>query len=347
MTLWLALLAAGRADDTEKSTDLKPLYALAGDGAFQSYANNPVLSPGVKGAWDAGAIGTSTVVKANGVYHLYYEAWASLTPHHSDKDYATLQIGHATSPDGIHWTKDSANPVIPHGVDKEWDRGGTWDPFVLYENGVFKMWYGGGGGGISVCDWGYAESKDGVHFTKKGQISHLGQEEDDRVAHDPKTGRYYMYYWDRNHTHDGLGVGLYCASSSNETDFDFAHAVPIKIEGLPYPTPGHGENQPGFPGFYKYTQVFQDDGKWYMVYGRWMGWAKKNDLTGLAASDDFIHWKLLKPDLLEGHDSALLKVSDDLWLMYYGPNGQYDMPACDVRLAVFKGHLSDLAAKPK
>ena len=82
-------------------------------------------------------------------------------PWPSSQDYRSLQIGHATSRDGLHWTKDPANPVLPKGTASAWDREGTWDPFVLHEDGVFKMWYGDGmddhGG------WGYAVSTDGMH----------------------------------------------------------------------------------------------------------------------------------------------------------------------------------------
>ena len=35
----------------------------------------PVISPGEKGSWDAGALGSMTVVKVGGVYQMYYEAW--------------------------------------------------------------------------------------------------------------------------------------------------------------------------------------------------------------------------------------------------------------------------------
>ncbi len=85
---------------------------------------------------------------------------------------------------------------MQRGTGDEWDRDGTWDPFVLYEDGVCKMWYGGGN---AHCDWGYAGSADGVHFMKKGQFSHLGKVEDDHVCHDKALGRYFMSYWDRAH----------------------------------------------------------------------------------------------------------------------------------------------------
>ena len=31
------------------------------------------------------------------------------------------RIGHATSPDGITWTKDTNNPVLDVGPDGNWD----------------------------------------------------------------------------------------------------------------------------------------------------------------------------------------------------------------------------------
>jgi hypothetical protein len=40
-----------------------------------------------------------------------------------------------------------------------------------------------------------------------------------------------------------------------------------------------------------------------------------------------------------------LNVADNLWLMFYGPDGYFDQKGCDIRLAVFKGSLNDLAGK--
>ena len=67
---------------------------------------------------------------------MYYEAWGVRGD--SAADYKSLQIGHATSTDGVNWVKDPVNPVLPKGNGSDWDCDGTWDPFVLRENGVFK-----------------------------------------------------------------------------------------------------------------------------------------------------------------------------------------------------------------
>ena len=47
------------------------------------------------------------------------------------------------------------------------------------------MWYGGN---HPDCNWGYAVSKDGSNFEKKGKISDLGEVEDIHVVHNKSDG---------------------------------------------------------------------------------------------------------------------------------------------------------------
>ena len=313
---------ARSADDPVAA--VRAATAWAQPGQWQLFTGNPVLAPGPAGSWDAGALGSMTVLQVGAVFHLYYEAWG--VRGHLAADYKTLQIGHATSPDGVHWTKDPANPVLRMGTGDEWDKDGTWDPFVLHENGVFKMWYGGG---IDRhCNWGYAVSNDGVHFEKKGQLSHLHALEDDHVIHDPRSGHYFMYYWDGDHE----PAGLYCAESPDETSFDFAHANALHIDGL----------DPQI--FYKFTHVIQHDGQWVMFFGKGDD-PCKNCWTGMATSPDGQHWTVKNTHLVKGIDGEMLKVTDDLWLLFYGKDGYFDRPHQDIRLAVFKGSLQEIAAK--
>lgn len=325
VALCISLVVVSLAGGDEPALSVRQVRKLAGTNRWAVYPNNPVLRPGAPGTWDASALGSMTVFKAEGMFHLYYEAWG--VRGNSAGDYSTLQIGHATSHDGVHWTKDPANPVLPKGSGDDWDRNGTWDPFVLHEDGVFKMWYGGGMD--NHCDWGYAASTDGVRFVKKGRLSHLGNVEDDHVVHDKTSGLYFMYYWDRKHE----PMGLFRAQSPNETDFDFAHAEPIRIEGLKY------------PAMYKFTHVFQDVGLWYMFFGEFVRPGCKGCRTGYATSSDGLHWTVRNAHLLIGQDGEVLKVADDLWLMYYGPDGYFDQQGCDIRLAVYQGRLSALAER--
>lgn len=299
--------------------DVAALEAIAGDGWFRPYFGNPLLVRGGSGAWDDWALGSASVVEANGLYHMYYEGWGD----------DSIQIGHATSPDGVNWSKDSANPALglaPSG----WDSAGTWDPFVLYEDGVFKMWYGGSPLGAGDFQWGYATSTDGSTFNRVGKISNIpnGQVEDDHVVRNQATGDYEMYYWDRNLE----PYGLLRATSPDETSFDFANAQPVTIDGVAYPK------------MYKFTQVFQENGIWNMFYGEFVRPRCNDCRIGYATSNDGLNWTTQNTNVLVGQDGEVMKVADDLYLMYYGPDGYFDGENGDIRLAVMKGSLSDLAA---
>jgi len=301
------------------------LDSMAEEGKWIIYENNPLLSP-EPGNWDGGALGSMTTVIVNDTMHMYYEAWGvrSDNPSNPEEDYSSLQIGHATSLDGITWIKDKASPVIPKGGPGEWDHMGTWDPFVIYEDGKYKMWYGGG---ISqTCNWGYAESMDGVNFVKKGQISDLGKVEDIHVVHDAGSGNYYLYYWNRAYEPDAL----FLAISHNETAFDFENALNLRIEGEKY------------PGKYKFTQVVQQDGQWYMFYSDFVRPGCSNATVRWAVSSDGKTWKSVNQNLLTGMDGDIIQVSKDLYALYFGPEGYFDQKGCDIRLAVYKGKLEDM-----
>jgi acetyl esterase/lipase len=328
----IAILSIGCNSYASEHNEVSPLSKQLQklnlpSGRWVKYHQNPVISTGPEGSWDAGALGSMTVLKVGDTFHLYYEAWGVRSEKEWDAaEYESLQIGHATSTDGIHWTKDPHNPVLPRGAQGQWDRTGTWDPFVIYEDGLFKMWYGGGGGG-KPCDWAFAVSKDGSSFTKKGQISHLGHVEDCHVVHDKNSGRYYMYYWDRRFE----PRALFRASSHNETDFDFNNATPIKIQGEDY------------PAMYKFTHVLHEADTWYMFYGNFVRPHCPDSTVRLATSTDGLHWTSRNKNLLEGHDAEVLKAGDNLYLMFFGPRNHFDAKDCDIRLAFYKGALDDLA----
>jgi hypothetical protein len=313
---------------------------LAGDGFWRPYKRNPVVDCGRPGEFDHAALGTPAVIKVGDFYHMYYETWQDPGEPHAEVkpgrfggrisydrprgDYTTLHIGHAISRDGIRWVKDPENPVLPRGPKGQWDHDGTWDPFVIFEDGIFKMWYGAGV--KRTCDWAYAESTDGTHFEKKGRISDLGRVEDCHVVHDQASGKYLMYYWDRDHE----PMGLFVATSEDEMQFDFSGAKPIQIEGEQY------------PGRYKFTHIIQEDGRWYMFYANFTRPHAWDAVTRLAISEDGYHWKSVNRNLLIGHDAEVIRADDDLFLMYYGPLGYFDAQDCDIRLAIFRGSLDDL-----
>ena len=130
-------------------------YATSPDGLhWTPYAGNPVLSPGPTGAWD-GKLSGPSVLKDGGIYRMWYYGWS--------EGYSP-QIGYATSPDGIHWTKYDGNPVLSHGSVGSWNEIGADMPYVLWDRGQYRMWYRGLPVNSSTTI-GYATSTDGVHWS--------------------------------------------------------------------------------------------------------------------------------------------------------------------------------------
>jgi hypothetical protein len=73
------------------------------------------------------------------------------------------QIGLATSPDGLTWTKHPGNPIVTPGSGA-WDGQSVRVPMVWKEVGGYHMIYTGvGSSGMQV---GYAVSSDGIAWTK-------------------------------------------------------------------------------------------------------------------------------------------------------------------------------------
>lgn len=348
LVLSLALLSGCLAAKSTQANDLDTLLArlrpisfdesqlreIAGKNGFQPCTTNTVVATGdsTSGEWDAGALGSASVIRVGDVLHLYYEAWGKLSAKGSTKEYDTLQVGHAVSLDGVHWAKDPANPVLRPGPCGTWNSSGTWDPFIRYEEGVFKIWYGGNRG--QQCEWAYATSNDGSTFTDHGPISRLGGVEDIHVARDPKTGEYRLYYWDRARAPweavmDGPPApsGLFLARSKNETDFDFAAAERITIVDQTWPS--------------KYSQVFPYRDRWAMFFGEAVTRGKRSR-TGLAFSLDGAIWRTAAFPLVDGHDAEVIETAPNLWLMYYGTPHHFDWPACQINLAIYEGCLEDL-----
>jgi hypothetical protein len=66
--------------------------------------------------------------------------WYSAGPPYNTN---TRGIGFATSPDGINWTRDDANPVL-QAAQGTWEEGGIWTGDVLFDGRTYHMWYTAG-----------------------------------------------------------------------------------------------------------------------------------------------------------------------------------------------------------
>jgi beta-1,2-mannobiose phosphorylase / 1,2-beta-oligomannan phosphorylase len=143
--------------------------AFSDDGIhWTKEAGNPIFTKGSIGEWDATWIESPAIIYDNETeeYNMWYNG--------VDTSTWRINIGLATSSDGIVWTKYEENPVITVSDWGSYDDMWLGTPAVLYENGTYEMWYSGTAASsynpvtsafdtISIC---YAASSDGINWAK-------------------------------------------------------------------------------------------------------------------------------------------------------------------------------------
>ena len=98
-----------------------------------------VLRPNPESEWDADELNRPSVIKKDGIYHMWYSG--QMKPYTNE---GRSCIGYAKSMDGIHWERFTSPVMMP---DQPWEKNSIMCPHVIYEeeNGLYKMWYSGGG----------------------------------------------------------------------------------------------------------------------------------------------------------------------------------------------------------
>ena len=122
-----------------------------------------VVNRGNTGDWPTGnQCGDPDVLKWDGHYWITF--WSTCNRRNGAFD----GMGIKRSPDGIHWTPEPANPVFYMGPLGDWDEMVVGDHALIRDGDRFKLWHVGitrGQRGYRN-EFGYAESKDGIHWRK-------------------------------------------------------------------------------------------------------------------------------------------------------------------------------------
>ena len=208
------------------------------------------------------------VLKVGDVYKMWYTGQA--------RGYS--YIGYAESCDGIHFERRSAEPImIP---ELPWERESVMNPCVLFENGVYRMWYSAGETYEPNVN-AYAESIDGIHwiksrinpiFTKnKHNVYEQNRVGGCHVIHTEDMG-YLMFYIG----YEDINTARICVARSKDGIRGWERS---SLNPLIEPTAGSWDSE----ATYKPTVVWNEkDGKWMLWYnGRtgnreYMGYAYRN-----------------------------------------------------------------------
>ena len=242
--------AAQRSHIHACTLDAAALRVVPGSGTGE-----PLLAPGALGAFDDCGCTMSCVVETPGRIWLYYTGWTlgQSVPFH-------WAIGLATSDDGGRsFTRHSAAPLLGrHRVDPF----ACASPFVLVEDGRWRMWY------LSMVAWEggdgsplrhrylikYAESRDGLRWRRDGRVC-IGFRDDGEYAFGrpcvirTRTG-YAMWYCSRG---DRYRLGY----AESDDGLAWRRKAPL-IE--PPPSVGFDDAMQAYP------MVVRDDDRLLMLY---------------------------------------------------------------------------------
>ncbi len=175
---------------------------------WEKYPDNPVLIPGLPGAWDENGVIAHGMFFDGFTYHMWYTGF--------DINWG-IRLGYATSPDATTWTKHGSNPILDAGALGTWDQSGPGSPSVAFDDTSYHMWYDAtdSSGSIRI---GYATSPDRITWTKHGgnpvlDIGSPGEWDDEgifnpMVIFDNTTIHMWYAGWDSLNTRIGYATSL-------------------------------------------------------------------------------------------------------------------------------------------
>ena len=229
---------------------------------WKPIAENPVFSGTGRDTWDRKIRERGFIlVGDDGIYHLWYTGYAGDKP-------PTMSLGHATSPDGIHWTRDPANPIFA----------GSWveDVCVVKQQGTYFMFAEGKNDIAHLLT-----SSDGTKWTDQGALD-IRKTDGSPITPGPygtpaawfEDGTWYLYY-------ERGDQGVWLAKSKDRKVWSNVSDNPVIGLGPdPYDRAAIALNQIVKRGEYYYA-IYHATGQ-----RPWKDWT-----TCIARSRDLIHWE--------------------------------------------------------
>lgn len=116
---------------------------------WTKHDSNPILSPQGTG-WESSNVYEQEVIRVGETFHMLY----------AGNDGTTAQIGHATSTDGVAWSRDSNNPVITTGASGDWDDSNVLNPAIVRSGDDYHVFFRGDQGDTPSAKLGRASGPD-------------------------------------------------------------------------------------------------------------------------------------------------------------------------------------------
>jgi len=291
LAAWYRLFGAEHAplDEPNRSANESDPHKFPAELVrFTADPNNPVFAGSGTNTWDRMIRERGYLLFEEGTYHLWYTGYRG-----ARED--IKQLGYATSKDGIHWQRDSENPIFT----------GSWveDMCVVRHEGIYSMFAEGAQDRAHLLT-----STDRRKWTDHGALD-VRQTGGKPIAPGPygtptvwvENGTWYLFY-------ERGDAGVWLATSHDRDVWTNVQDDPVIACG---------------PDAYDrkavaLDQVIKYQGRYFGYYHAtahdpWKDWT-----TNVAVSDDLIHWtKYSGNPIVKGNKSSGIVVFDGAqWILY-------------------------------
>lgn len=220
------------------------------------------LGPSADTEWENN-INRNCVLLIDGVFKMWYTGQAK------GKSY----IGYAESTNGIDFVRKTPTPIL--SPELPWEGESVMNPCVLYENGIYRMWYSAGET-YEPNVIGYAESNDGINFHRYSNDPILCCDKNNFYEQDRIGGCQVIKTDDMGYVifyigYSDINTACICCARSDD---GISNWVRSPLNPLVYPSEGEWDGE----ACYKPTALFED-GKWRIWYNGRLGC---NEYIGLA-----------------------------------------------------------------
>jgi beta-1,2-mannobiose phosphorylase / 1,2-beta-oligomannan phosphorylase len=198
------------------------------------------------------------------------------------------------------------NPLFSGTNVDTWDKHIRERGFILFEDGIYKMWYTGYvGGDNDPKSLGYATSKDGINWTRYAKNPIFSQKWTEDMFVMRHEGKYFMFAEGKN------DIAHMLTSSDGINWQEQGNLVILTVKG------------DTIPGPYGTPSVRIENGKWYLFYER------NDEAIWLAASNDQKTWTNVQDEPVlrkgpEAYDSGavasnqVIKFKGKYYMYYHG-----------------------------